>query len=75
MHGNCREGKAEVLNPLRLKKLKVLSDPAIPDDRNSTAFQTVPRGRPYVLLVGATKMSRDDTLALIVIKYPVRTAQ
>ena len=60
MHGNCLEGKAEALNPLRLKKIKVLSHPAFPDDRKITAFQTVLRVRPFVLLVRATKMSTDQ---------------
>jgi len=59
--------------------MKVISHPAFPDDRKSTAFQTVPRVRPFVLLVRATKVSTDqcwnDTVTLIVIKDPVRTAQ
>jgi hypothetical protein len=59
--------------------MKVLSHPAFPDDRKCTAFQMVPRVRPFVPLVRATKMSTgqswNDNLALIVIKDPVRTAQ
>ena len=59
--------------------MKVLSHPAFPDDRRSTAFQTDPRVRLFVLLVRATKKSTDqswnDTSALIVVKDSVPAAQ